>query len=159
MSSHGAGKVRRCFSTRPKGLLHLHSMTPVMVHFDIKPGNILISADGVAKLSDVGLAKRLTATVTTSWGGCTPCYAAPEILLRRGANEKSDIYSFGLMIWQMYTTRRPDLGEETIVVSSWPIACLLKGSMAAGHRGALAEEKHQRPTTPQLKEELEKLVP
>jgi serine/threonine protein kinase len=54
----------------------------------------------VAKLSDVGLTKRLEATLTRP-GGWTPAYAAPEILARSGANEKSDIFSFGLMVWQV----------------------------------------------------------
>ncbi|EOD39353.1 hypothetical protein EMIHUDRAFT_54443, partial [Emiliania huxleyi CCMP1516] len=83
-----------------KGLLHIHSCD--MVHFDIKPLNVLINEHNTAKLADVGLAKRLTTTVTKP-GGWTPAYAAPEILNREGANQKSDIFSFGLMIWQVYT--------------------------------------------------------
>ena len=104
-------------------------------------------------LRDVGLAKQLIATVTQP-GGWTPAYAAPEVLMRRGANEKSDIYSFGLMIWQVYTTRQPTLCDECNVESGWPIKGLLNGSIA-GHRGALAIEKNHRPTAVQLKEELE----
>jgi len=66
----------------------------------VKPLNVLVSAHNVAKLSDVGLTKRLEATLTRP-GGWTPAYAAPEILARSGANEKSDIFSFGLMVWQV----------------------------------------------------------
>ena len=77
-----------------KGLMYLHSFSPPIAHFDIKPLNVLISADNTAKLSDVGLTRQMMSTVTMPQGW-TPNYAAPEVLQRIGANEKSDIYSFG----------------------------------------------------------------
>ena len=77
-----------------KGLVYLHSFSPPIAHFDIKPLNVLISADNTGKLADVGLTRQMMATVTIP-KGWTPNYAAPEVLQRLGANEKSDIYSFG----------------------------------------------------------------
>ena len=77
-----------------KGLVYLHSFSPPIAHFDIKPLNVLISADNTGKLADVGLTRQMMATVTMPQGW-TPSYAAPEVLQRLGANEKSDIYSFG----------------------------------------------------------------
>ena len=77
-----------------KGLVYLHSFSPPIAHFDIKPLNVLISADNTAKLADVGLTRQMMSTVTMPQGW-TPNYAAPEVLQRIGANEKSDIYSFG----------------------------------------------------------------
>ena len=77
-----------------KGLVYLHSFSPPIAHFDIKPLNVLISADNTGKLADVGLTRQMMATVTMPQGW-TPNYAAPEVLQRLGANEKSDIYSFG----------------------------------------------------------------
>jgi len=77
-----------------KGLAYLHSFSPPIAHFDIKPLNVLISADNTGKLADVGLTRQMMATVTVPQGW-TPNYAAPEVLQRLGANEKSDIYSFG----------------------------------------------------------------
>ena len=77
-----------------KGLVYLHSFSPPIAHFDIKPLNVLISADNTGKLADVGLTRQMMATVTVPQGW-TPNYAAPEVLQRLGANEKSDIYSFG----------------------------------------------------------------
>ena len=77
-----------------KGLVYLHSFSPPIAHFDIKPLNVLISADNTGKLADVGLTRQMMATVTMPQGW-TPNYAAPEVLQRLGANEKADIYSFG----------------------------------------------------------------
>ena len=105
------GSLRDCLRDRPeefawaqlgqkilcdaaKGLVYLHSFSPPIAHFDIKPLNVLISADNTGKLADVGLTRQMMATVTMPQGW-TPSYAAPEVLQRLGANEKSDIYSFG----------------------------------------------------------------
>ena len=105
------GSLRDCLRDRPdefawaqlgqkilcdaaKGLVYLHSFSPPIAHFDIKPLNVLISADNTGKLADVGLTRQMMATVTVPQGW-TPNYAAPEVLQRLGANEKSDIYSFG----------------------------------------------------------------
>ena len=105
------GSLRDCLRDRPeefawaqlgqkilcdaaKGLVYLHSFSPPIAHFDIKPLNVLISADNTGKLADVGLTRQMMATVTMPQGW-TPNYAAPEVLQRLGANEKSDIYSFG----------------------------------------------------------------
>ena len=105
------GSLRDCLRDRPqefawaqlgqkilcdaaKGLVYLHSFSPPIAHFDIKPLNVLISADNTGKLADVGLTRQMMATVTMPQGW-TPNYAAPEVLQRLGANEKADIYSFG----------------------------------------------------------------
>ena len=80
-----------------KGMVYLHSFTPPIVHFDIKPLNVLVSADNTGKLADVGLTRQMMATLTMPQGW-TPNYAAPEVLQRLGANEKSDVYSFGVSL-------------------------------------------------------------
>ena len=92
---------RKVLHDAAKGLLFLHEQQPPLVHFDVKPLNVLVNADNQGKLADVGLTKRLMQTVTVPQGW-TPTYAAPEVLLRRGAGLPSDIYSFGVMIWQVH---------------------------------------------------------
>eukprot|EP00966_Prymnesium_polylepis_P196342 4550366-Prymnesium_polylepis.1 len=137
-----------------KGLLHLHELSHT--HFDIKPLNVLVSSDNVGKLADVGLARRMEHTVTSP-AGCTFTYAAPEIKNGRKANEKSDIYSFGVMIWEVFTGRKPSRYDGCDVDAGWPVAALLQGGDAAGHRGALAQEMDGRPSALQLNDELGKL--
>ena len=139
-----------------KGLLHLHTQRPPLVHFDIKPLNVLVSSDNLGKLADVGLTRRMEHSITNPKGH-TPAYAAPEIPMRLGANEKSDIYSFGVMVWEVYTGTRPSQYEAIDVDKGWPVASLLRGGGAAGHRGALSQEKNNRPTALQLRDELGRL--
>mmetsp|Transcript_11069 Transcript_11069/g.36167 ORF Transcript_11069/g.36167 Transcript_11069/m.36167 type:complete len:174 (+) Transcript_11069:331-852(+) len=145
---------RRVLLDTAKGLLYLHGRG--LVHFDVKPLNILVSAHNVAKLSDVGLTKKLNNTLTRP-GGWTPAYAAPEILARQGANETSDIYSFGLVVWQVYTHRVPSPFEPCRVAASWPVAPLLVGA-GREHEGALALDKERRPSGVHLKDELDALA-
>ena len=100
----------------------------IIAHRDIKPSNILITPKRTLKISDFGLASaaelistnRKTAFTTRNTDGTfglslvhshaedkavcgTPGYMAPEVVLGRGADERSDIYSFGLVFWQMAT--------------------------------------------------------
>ena len=138
-----------------KGLLYLHALSPPLVHFDIKPLNVLVSSDNVGKLADVGLTRRMEHSVTRPQGW-TPMYAAPEILMRQGANEKSDIYSFGLIVWEVYTGRQPSQFDRCDVDASWPVAPLLQGGGATVHGGALAHEMERRPSARELKDELSK---
>lgn len=70
---------------------------------DIKSANILLGSKGVAKIADVGLARVLSEThvITETIG--TLHYAAPELLLGKKINEKVDIYSFGVVLWEIVT--------------------------------------------------------
>ena len=80
-----------------------------VVHGDIKPGNILMLPDGGVKLSDFGLARRLSAHGTGPSGPITgtPHYIAPEILDGKEANIRSDMYALGVMLFEMTFGRRP----------------------------------------------------
>jgi serine/threonine protein kinase len=74
----------------------------ITCHRDIKPGNILIGSDGTLKVSDFGLAVAKEAGVHGSRGRAgTPGYMAPEVYRRENAGPASDLYSFGLVLWQM----------------------------------------------------------
>ena len=90
-----------------KGMLFLHAFTPPLTHFDIKPLNILVSADNVGKLCDFGLTKPMRQTVTSP-AGMTAMYAAPEVLSGRGGGEKSDVFSFGVSVLEVYRGRPPN---------------------------------------------------
>lgn len=93
-----------------KGLAYLHEgLEPKVVHRDIKSSNILLDRQWNSKLSDFGLAKLLNSErsyVTTRVMG-TFGYVAPEYACTGMLNEKSDIYSFGILIMEIITGRSP----------------------------------------------------
>ncbi|XP_057510575.1 probable serine/threonine-protein kinase At1g01540 [Actinidia eriantha] len=93
-----------------KGLAYLHEgLEPKVVHRDIKSSNILLDRQWHAKVSDFGLAKLLCSEisyVTTRVMG-TFGYVAPEYACTGMLNEKSDIYSFGILIMEIITGRSP----------------------------------------------------
>ena len=83
------------------------------IHRDIKPGNILIRDDGVALLSDFGIARVAeTATMTMGVIGA-PAYMSPEQIRGEEVSTQSDIYSLGIVLYEMVTGYRPFTGGKT----------------------------------------------
>jgi hypothetical protein len=92
------------------GLHWLH--THRIVHFDLKSQNILLARDGTAKIADVGLARILNRDYVTSLDMAgTFAWAAPELLLGARCTEKVDIFSFGVVLWELVTGERPLRGQ------------------------------------------------
>ncbi len=85
-----------------------------IIHRDLKPANILITQDGVPRLLDFGIAKLLdpalfhTRLVTqTTWRPMTPEYASPEQVRGHEVTKSTDIYSLGVMLYELLTDHRP----------------------------------------------------
>jgi len=85
-----------------------------VIHRDIKPANILIAEGGVAKLTDFGIARPTGGARLTGTGVAvgTIAYMAPEQILSGQVDARSDIYSLGLMAYEMVTGRRPIHGDN-----------------------------------------------
>ena len=88
-----------------------------VIHGDIKPSNILLCKTGGAKLSDFGLARRASDTVTMVTGG-TPNYLAPEILFGQTPSVQSDMYALGVTLFEMTFGKLPIQMSGT-TVASW----------------------------------------
>lgn len=87
------------------------------IHRDIKPENVLIAADGRIKLGDFGLARAISTSTSSASLIGTVAYLAPELVLGRPADARSDIYSVGIMLYEMITGRQPFTGEVPIRVA------------------------------------------
>jgi tetratricopeptide (TPR) repeat protein len=90
----------------------------LVVHRDLKPGNILIAADGSPKLLDFGVAKLLAVdrdpALTAATPAVTPDYASPEQILGRPITTAADIYSLGAILYQLLSCTKPHrLGSAT----------------------------------------------
>jgi serine/threonine-protein kinase len=90
-----------------EALHHAHGLD--VVHRDIKPSNIHLQSDGTIKLMDFGLARMLEADTLTGSGNMlgTPHYASPEQLKGEPIDRRTDIYSAGVMAYEMLAGRRP----------------------------------------------------
>ncbi len=89
-----------------------------MIHRDVKPANLMLDSDGRIVLTDFGIAKIVTGIQFTASGGLigTPAYTAPEQGLGEAGDERSDLYSFGVILFQMCTGELPFDAEAPLAV-------------------------------------------
>lgn len=89
-----------------------------VIHRDIKPDNILVSASGDAKLADFGVARVPDAALTKEGQFLgTPCYAAPETLDRGQYGAHTDLFSFAAVLYELVTGQRAFPGDDAISVA------------------------------------------
>lgn len=139
-----------------KGLTYLHEgLEPKVVHRDIKSSNILLSKQWNSKVSDFGLAKLLSpesSYITTRVMG-TFGYVAPEYASTGMLNERSDVYSFGILIMEVITGRNPveySRPAEEVNLVEW----LKKMVSNRNPEGVLDPKLPEKPTSRALKRAL-----
>mmetsp|Transcript_25718 Transcript_25718/g.37953 ORF Transcript_25718/g.37953 Transcript_25718/m.37953 type:complete len:1494 (+) Transcript_25718:46-4527(+) len=95
-----------------QGVRFLHAATPRVIHGDLKAANVLVDSKFRAKVSDFGLSQKKQVGVTG-----TPYWMAPELLRRESANTtKTDVYSFGIILYELYSRKDPYQGEDHVEV-------------------------------------------
>ncbi len=127
------------------GYAHQHQV----IHRDIKPGNVLFRADGTAVVADFGIAKALDMTRAQTVAGMivgTPSYMSPEQVQGQPLDGRSDLYSLGIMFYQMLTGVLPFVAGDLFAVAMAQIA-----------RQADPLPTHLRPLQPLLNSMIEKL--
>ena len=99
------------------GLVEAHRLG--VVHRDLKPGNIMIDREGNAKIMDFGIARSISAKGITGAGVMigTPEYMSPEQVEGKDVDQRSDIYSLGVILYEMVTGRVPFEGETPLSVA------------------------------------------
>ncbi|XP_042000398.1 probable serine/threonine-protein kinase SIS8 isoform X1 [Salvia splendens] len=91
-----------------RGMNYLHNCTPVIVHRDLKSPNLLVDKNWVVKVCDFGLSRMKHSTFLSSRSTAgTAEWMAPEVLRNEPSNEKCDVYSFGVILWELCTMRQP----------------------------------------------------
>lgn len=137
-----------------EALAYLHDLPDgAVVHRDVKPTNVLLAADGTAKLSDFGVSKVVpleTSHISTEVKG-TRGYVDPEYFAAGKVSEAADVYSFGVMLLQLLTGTKavvetPSGGQESIVQAARAVsggAAIVDRQLAAECDGDSVEEVFQ----------------
>ena len=99
------------------GYAHKHGV----IHRDVKPGNVLITDEGQVKVTDFGIARAINTEESLTQTGAvmgTATYFSPEQAEGVGVDARSDIYSLGVVLFEMVTGRPPFLGDTPVAVAS-----------------------------------------
>ncbi|CBI22876.3 unnamed protein product, partial [Vitis vinifera] len=91
-----------------QGMNYLHHFNPPIIHRDLKSSNLLVDRNWTVKVGDFGLSRLKHETyLTTKTGKGTPQWMAPEVLRNEPSDEKSDVYSYGVILWELATEKIP----------------------------------------------------
>ncbi|MFI1830170.1 protein kinase [Streptomyces sp. NPDC020412] len=122
VQAHGAMPADRALKVTADVLAALETSHEVgLVHRDIKPGNVMVTKRGVVKVMDFGIARAVQSGVTsmtqTGMVVGTPQYLSPEQALGRGVDARSDLYSVGIMLFQLLTGRLPFDADSPLAIA------------------------------------------
>eukprot|EP00026_Physarum_polycephalum_P005313 Phypoly_transcript_05345.p1 GENE.Phypoly_transcript_05345~~Phypoly_transcript_05345.p1 ORF type:complete len:610 (-),score=59.52 Phypoly_transcript_05345:54-1883(-) len=102
-----------------KGMNYLHCSDPIIIHRDLKSHNLLVDEHFKVKVCDFGLStmvKRHLDKFTAMTPVGTPCWTAPEVLRNEPYTERADVFSFGVVMWELVTREDPYHGMPTFQI-------------------------------------------
>ncbi|RST18016.1 serine/threonine protein kinase [Streptomyces sp. WAC05374] len=122
IQSHGAMPADKALKVTADVLAALETSHEMgLVHRDIKPGNVMMTKRGIVKVMDFGIARAMQSGVTsmtqTGMVVGTPQYLSPEQALGRGVDARSDLYSVGIMLFQLLTGRIPFDADSPLAIA------------------------------------------
>eukprot|EP01120_Amphizonella_sp_Union-15-10_P013284 TRINITY_DN6143_c0_g1_i1.p1 TRINITY_DN6143_c0_g1~~TRINITY_DN6143_c0_g1_i1.p1 ORF type:complete len:503 (-),score=74.96 TRINITY_DN6143_c0_g1_i1:23-1531(-) len=100
-----------------QGMNFLHGLKPVVLHRDLKSQNIFVNSDWVCKVGDFGFSRNKQLTTTMTAVG-TPQWMAPEVLREEKYSEKADVWSYGVVVWEVVTQEAPFVNISPLRVVS-----------------------------------------
>eukprot|EP01102_Stenamoeba_stenopodia_P016678 TRINITY_DN584_c0_g2_i1.p1 TRINITY_DN584_c0_g2~~TRINITY_DN584_c0_g2_i1.p1 ORF type:complete len:274 (-),score=45.82 TRINITY_DN584_c0_g2_i1:26-727(-) len=108
----GWSSVMKIASDIASGMAFLHNMDPPFLHRDLKTPNILLSslnpsASVMAKITDFGETRALVVQLKGRDGLMNPFWLAPEVMVDRPYSEKMDVYSYGIILWELHVRQHP----------------------------------------------------
>ena len=95
-----------------RGMLYLHSKSPPILHRDLHPGNVLIDDHNVAKISDFGVSKEKMPDTKDDRSMGSLQWMSPEVIKGREYTEAADVYSFGMVLWSLFSMTNPASGRD-----------------------------------------------
>ncbi|RNF11441.1 putative NIMA-related kinase [Trypanosoma rangeli] len=131
-----------------------------MMHRDLKSANIFLMPTGIIKLGDFGFSKQYTDSVSLDVGSSfcgTPYYLAPELWERKRYSKKADMWSLGVILYELLTLHRPFKGpsqreimQQVLYGKYDPFSCAVSDGMKGLMDPLLSKDPAARPTTTQL---------
>jgi len=108
-------RVQQMLLHTARGMTYLHSLKPPIIHRDLKSQNLLVDQHWLVKIADFGLARLQSAATMTATG--TPQWSAPEVIRHEHYSTKADVYSFGVIIFELLTSKIPYLGMAPLAAA------------------------------------------
>lgn len=112
-------RIRHMSLDIAKGMNYLHGSDPIIIHRDLKSHNLLVDEHFKVKVCDFGLStmvKRHLDKYTAMTPVGTPCWTAPEVLRNEPYTERADVFSFGVVLWELVTREDPYHGMPTFQI-------------------------------------------
>eukprot|EP01025_Chloroclados_australasicus_P024355 TRINITY_DN2444_c0_g2_i1.p1 TRINITY_DN2444_c0_g2~~TRINITY_DN2444_c0_g2_i1.p1 ORF type:complete len:470 (-),score=52.48 TRINITY_DN2444_c0_g2_i1:1139-2548(-) len=99
-----------------RGMLYLHTRKPPILHLDLKSPNILLDQQWRVKIADFGLSQIMGKGYISHVGVGSPEWSSPEMLRGETVDDKTDVYSYGVVLWELMTGEKPWEGKNSFSI-------------------------------------------